>query len=477
MSVYSTQPVPNQYSDFYGRDRIQCAERIITGLKSHEPRSWAIYGGRRMGKTSICYKVHQQLSRRYERDEVCCIPVYIDLSSFTLESKRYFFYIMASKLLDAVHKQEILSKDAISSPETINIFQLDRTSRDPVTDFKEFYNLLLAEIVRTYRQTRVIFLIDEVDHLSEHLWGGEIPTNLRAFIKNSSEFKYATYTALAMAGTNKSLSRLLAPGSPLRNELTKVVLRVFSLEDARQLISIYPYGNLDDDIVKSLYLLTGGHPYLLQVILGIFSEQKLYPIRDGHLRTVSQQFLTEQHVFRSWGTGDNGFSDTESQIYLELAKANRPLTKKKMQSLLAVSELDDALDTLICTGVVCEAEDGYRANGSLFREWYLTQNPKKGKETMSKSQPKNSGDMKQLIVSAFIVIFMLIATIIILTWAARQVSGLALIFIVTVGVVFALMNIIFVLVANGIISSRQTVAFYNRILDLVPPLGRFLSRR
>lgn len=473
---YSTQPVPNQYSDFYGKHRVECVEKILSGLKLHEPRSWAIYGGRRMGKTSICYKVHQELSRPYSQDETCCIPVYLDLSSFTWESKRYFFYIMASKLVEAVSNQEILSKDTIAFTETINIFQLNRT-QDPITDFKEFYNLLMAEIVPAYRQVRIIFLVDEVDHLSKPNWGSEIPANLRAFIKNTSEFKYATYTALVIAGTSNSLSRLLAPGSPLRNELTKVVLKTFSLADTKRLTDIYPHGRLEDKIVKNLYSLTGGHPFILQSILRLLSEQNSYPVTNEHLKTISQQFLTEQHVFKSWATGHNGFSEQECQIYLNLAKIVKPTSKKNLQSQLTTDDLDDVLETLISTGVICEVEEGYQISGSLFREWYLDQNPIKDKKPMSKNRAKNDGDTKQFIVSAFIAIFMLIATIIVLTWAANQVTGLALIFIVTVGVVFALINVIFVLVANGIISSRQTIEFYNRILDLVPPLGRFLNRR
>lgn len=477
MSVYSTQPVPNDYSDFYGKERIQVVGRIISGLQLHEPRSWAIYGGRRMGKTSTCYKVHQQLSCRYNKDEACFIPVYIDLSAFTLESKRYFFYIMASRLLKAIREQEILSKDALSSPETINIFKLDRT-HDPVIDFKEFYNLVMGEVVPAYRQVRVIFLFDEVDHLSKPKWGNEILAHLRAIIKTRSEFKYASYTALAMAGTSKSLSRLLAPGSPLRNELTKIVLEAFSLEDMKQLTDIYPHGTLNAKTVRNLYFLTGGHPYLVQSILGALSEQKLYPITAESLESIGQQFLAEKYVFKSWVSGDNGFSNTESEVYLELAKTSKPLPKKKIQSRVAVDELDDVLDTLICTGVVCEVTEGFQISGSLFKEWYLEQNTGEDKKPGSiNNRAKKDGDMKQFIVSAFVAIFMLIATIVVLTWAAKQITGLALIFIVTVGVVFALMNIIFVLVANGIISSRQTIAFYNRILDLVPPLGKFLDKR
>ncbi len=479
MAVYSIHPVPNDISDFFGQERDHWLHKIIANLSRDEPRSWAVYGGRGMGKTSLFYRIQLELTRSYQSNDICYLPIYVDLGLYTPLSQRQFFQILAKAFIESVERQAILPAAVLETFKTSALFQLDGLTFPD--QFSDVYNGLMSQMSRKFRQTRIMFLLDEVDCLNEahDEEKQNILTHLRAFIRSREKFPYCQNTVLILAGTNHTLSDLRGTGSPLANELRQIVLlRTFSRPDTKSLTDIYPHGPIEDEVIDALHHLTGGHPYLLQYTLSELETKQIYAVTEDHINQTLQQYSEKNPIFKSWTTGRGGFNTEERQIYIALANTKSPLTIDDLQSQHPTTNINTCLDTLLSTGVVREVDHGYLVNGTVFQHWYLQQYPKRKEDPGMTESPNNNP--KQLTRGALVVSFMFVVVFAVLIWAAQSLSDLNLIFgffVFTIAIICFLSSIIFVLVAANILTARQAVAFYNRILDLIPRLGTFLKKK
>ncbi len=81
----------------------------------------------------------------------------------------------------------------------------------------------------------------------------------------------------------------------------------------------------------------------------------------------------------------------------------------------------------------------------------------------------------QLMVGMLVAIVIFAVVVAVLTWAANQLTGAALLIVLVMALLFVLLSIIFLLVFGGIVSSEQALAFFGKVLEKVPGLGTFIK--
>ena len=234
--------------------------------------------------------------------------------------------------------------------------------------------------------------------------------------------------------------------------------------------------------------------YLMQKVC-----MSAYDEAEQSLEKAIEEFEQNQsNQFGYWW--ERYCTDNARRLYSCLPEnRNETIAKSSLIRDYSPVEGSDALNTLESMGLVCLEQQGnqIRYSGEMFRKWYrekvvpnlaeladqspaadvqadnanVSYDPRKERQTSSDAQSQ------RMVLSAIVVIFMLVTTMMVLTWAANQLSGFALVLVMAVGLVAIIVEILFVLVANRVISSRQAVSLYNKVLDLVPPLGKFLEKQ
>src|SRR5690242_4092590 len=91
-----TKAVTNP-DQFFGRwDLVQ---RLVEGLTAPQQSSYAVYGGRRTGKTSLMHMVQYQLEQRLAADEhPVVVPLFMDMKLDPPTSPANFFERLINRL-------------------------------------------------------------------------------------------------------------------------------------------------------------------------------------------------------------------------------------------------------------------------------------------------------------------------------------------------------------------------------------------
>ena len=87
------------------------------------------------------------------------------------------------------------------------------------------------------------------------------------------------------------------------------------------------------------------------------------------------------------------------------------------------------------------------------------------------SSPENAQtNIKNLLVNMIVILVIFVVTMVVLVWAAKQISGFALALIMVVGVLIILVEIVTVLVMTGYLRQKWAMDFYNAVLAKIPML-------
>jgi predicted nucleotide-binding protein len=165
------------------------------------------------------------------------------------------------------------------------------------------------------------------------------------------------------------LARLITKGSPLNN-LEGEDMAVLPPDHADALMSRGFGDSLPGALRQRLLELSGGHPWILQCLLGNLWEDRERLDEEALVAAVARFVRNRDDVFVSW---IKSFGDVGKGAFGKLASApGATMAAREWRSLIPREVTPDSvLRTLSYHGVICETDDGrIKTNGSVFRDWF-----------------------------------------------------------------------------------------------------------
>jgi predicted nucleotide-binding protein len=303
--------------------------RMIRGLKNGN--SYAVLGGRRCGKTSFLLQLEIDLTLEGAAPYTL-LPRLLDMQAIVPRSPADFFGAMFSMTLGEFG----------APPGEIRNYQ----------SFLSQIDQSLAFMDKKYGENWVvILLIDELESAMERLPDSECLENLRNLLTVSRHRRHFR----AVIGGIFSPAEMTAKGSPLNN-LNPEYLAVLGREQIGGLVAVGFPGGLCPQLEGTLLELTGGHPYMLQGILGYLHD-------SGETTGASMQASARRFVRDRDGTFRNWLATFRAEGCL--------LYQGMADGTLRDVPNSNALAILSYHGVIDESgEAGPRVASKIFRDWF-----------------------------------------------------------------------------------------------------------
>ncbi len=355
---------------FFGRE--QLIHHLVDGLNASVPLSTAIFGGRRIGKTSLLSKLARVLNspdaeiragRRF-------VPCMLDMQrGRPLACSDAFFLWVLDEFGATWERQHDLEPGVVV--ESLQSLYRHRAGRGPVDAFVQAFQTLNKQGERL----RMVILLDESEEILSVNWGEDLRPNLRALLSNSP---IVEEVALVMAGSTQMYTQVTERDSPLENILDRCTLSGLSYEATLALARTPNQNRLSETLAEEVWRHTGGHPCMAQYLLHKVWEELDGSLEDATpelLQTLAETFDERTRHFSAWAhtIGKNG-----NATYRFLAEQVEPVsytTLRQHFSTLSSGHLQGALDALIYHGLVnCEGRGKrcrYQAAGQMYKDWFL----------------------------------------------------------------------------------------------------------
>ena len=242
-------------SPIRSRDMFFGREQLLRDLKaSLAHNSMMLYGERRIGKTSLLYRLLEDLPR-LEDKKFRFFPVFVDLEGTPEEA---FFHHLMEGLLDALH-------DALTDfpcQQKLQYFllseQVPYTDRHMRRDLRQIIGHLKKHIEPA---PRIIFLLDEADTLSSY--HSLTQQQFRRILQDV----FARNVGAVISGVyiSKAWDRL---ESPWYNMFVEVIVPPLNRYEAEMLMRkpVLGFYEWDDDAVEFVWRRTHGRPHRIQQI-------------------------------------------------------------------------------------------------------------------------------------------------------------------------------------------------------------------
>jgi hypothetical protein len=356
-----TRPVRDP-AMFFGRRALR--QEILEGVR--QGASFAIIGGTRLGKTSLLFQVRQALLEQMKAPQNTVIgPVFLSTHELPPLSQS----IIYRKIVEEFRVTLGIPGSDEEWRRGVALFDQNLPEDRAFSAFQQALELvLLREFDR-----RIVIMIDEVDELRRYDWSHFFFNNLRHLISQTTA---GERIAIVIAGTLAIRSLYQVAGSPFLNVIhgTKS-LELLSRAETEELVG-QPIGKqLDSSVVSSIFLETGGHPFLTQYLMKHICSQhsgKLSSVSEEHVQGIVEKYFDERTDFQNWVTD---FTDTERQAYRLIATGIQGATRAELvRTLNDPKRVDDAIRMLVHIGVVREERPNnnrYLVGGNMFRRWFF----------------------------------------------------------------------------------------------------------
>jgi len=352
-------PVRGQ-SHFVGRLDIL---RDVLGLL-HNPNANAIalYGQRRIGKTSILFQLEQQLAESGKY-----LPVYFDLHDKADLPLSQILYRLAGQIARYV-----------------DLPALDRSQFD--TDGIFFHSDFLPNAVKR-TQKKLILLFDEFDVL-DRPYKGQVGATFLPYLRKWMARTYQVHFVLAMGRRPEDLS------ARMLNAFKQIRARHVSLMDLAESLAIVRQSEHNQTLfwseagINRVCYWTQGHPYLTQLLCSEVWE-KAYdevpeeaPTAGAENVDLAVEATLEQgaNAFQwIW----NGLPPIEKVIMAGMAGTGRLTLSRELLAevlnqngiCLMRGELEIAPETLIRWDLIRRVDSGYRFTIPLLQRWVAENRP------------------------------------------------------------------------------------------------------
>lgn len=356
-----TRPVRDP-AMFFGRRGLR--QEILDGVR--QGASFAIIGGTRLGKTSLLFQVRQALLEQLKAPQNTVIgPVFLSTHELPPLSQS----IIYRRIIEEFRVTLGIPGSDDEWRRGVALFDQNLPEDRAFSAFQQALELvLLREFDR-----RIVIMIDEVDELRRYDWSHFFFNNLRHLISQTTA---GERIAIVIAGTLAIRSLYQVAGSPFLNVIhgTKS-LELLSRAETEELVG-RPIGHqLDAPVVSSIFLETGGHPFLTQYLMKHLASQhsgNLSAVSEEHVQSIVEKYFDERTDFQNWVTD---FTDTERQAYRLIATGIQGATRAELvRTLNDPKRVDDAIRMLVHIGVVREERPNnnrYLVGGNMFRRWFF----------------------------------------------------------------------------------------------------------
>jgi len=352
---------------FFGRR--EDVQALTRNLAATPGDSYALVGGRRMGKTSLLEALLRASAEEPARS-MLLLPVHLDLTGQGVDSVSTFFHTLGERA------QALLDEQLAPSP-------VDRRVETGQPPAPAFARLLegwgRAAMARVGCRLRLVLLLDECEHIVEQPWTPEMYGALRYLLVGQAT---RSLLKVVMAGSHRFLTQVRERGSPLRNVLQYHRLCVLDTPAARDLVTRPTGGALPEEVVQAVVVQSGGHPFLIQYLMYHLWDCGLKNATLEMVHRVATGFCHERSDFDDWM---DGLGTAGMQVYQALAQAEETLTEARLRAVLrpTLPDLPQVLDALCYHGLAVRetAGEGYRAVGDMFQEWFMAYRVPSGPST------------------------------------------------------------------------------------------------
>ena len=348
---------PAEGEMFVGRSDV-LEEIIDRGLKDSGMPS-IVVAGRRLGKTSLLFKIIEQLHRSPKAsDGTWIIPVYLDLKEIEQLTTDKFWGKLIDKtvqtLLGDIPDLNLKNVEANISQS----FDFD--------GFKSHLNSLIDTITSQLGKVRIVFLIDEMEEMLGQEWTDGALRNLRS-LHNTSLMRGSL--SFVLTGFKDLHTYKEKMGSPLANIALTQPLSVLSHEESIELMTkpleAPPIRIIQDEIYRQ----SGGHPFLIQYLMWRICHNNPAAATKGDVEEAIDIFHHQRDDFPHWW---ESLSKVEGEVYALLARGEHGMLKEDICAKLGIEkkEAGDVLNFLCYLGIAKQPERNHFCVSSLmFRDW------------------------------------------------------------------------------------------------------------
>lgn len=265
---------------FFGRE--QLVERILRTLPNN---SVMVYGPRRIGKTSLQYRLQRRLLDA-DHPEYHFVPVMIDLQGVP---ESHFF----AHLIDEVRDQVPSARQRLAS----RVQGEDYSQRQFARHLRQMIDALQQQLQtdsdgRGHKQVRLVLQMDEVDELNRY--SERTNQQLRAvFMKAFSENLVAVMTGSRIREQWESES------SPWYNFFEQVPMPLLTREEALALIHrpVAGFYRFEPAAAEKIWLASGGQPFVIQKfcvrLINLAIDARHRKITSADAEAVSKEVLAD----------------------------------------------------------------------------------------------------------------------------------------------------------------------------------------
>lgn len=323
----------------YGRDSL--TNELVSRLPASQPISFALTGGRRMGKTSVLRYVENDFlsaADQWRSQGLLVVTVYVDGLAFArpLAPEQIWTFIFQK-----------ISK----------CFNPGAESPSAITGFTDFVERVSHQVEQCQDAVRIVVLFDELEPILAESWADAFFANWRALLSNLAPLSHSM--AAVFAGARELVRLREDIGSPLMDILEFRSLRNLAFSEMKALASEPIETNMGEDFYEHLYGLTGGHPMLTQYIMQFachqFDEFRVRAIQTAD--AAANQFSSG----RSWQFSDwwNKYCTHGAQrVYARLPEACEFYGLKELVGEFGLRQANDALEVLQHVGIVNSDKEG-----------------------------------------------------------------------------------------------------------------------
>ncbi len=349
---------------FYGRG-LEC-ERIMNYLCDHsQNHAVLLWGQKRIGKTSLVVRLQAQAQGRF-------LPVYMDMQAVRDGTSTQFLHRLMN-LISLAFRESNTSQE-ISTP------AFSRLRKDPLG----YFDTYLSQVQKVVKHCPFVIILDEFQCLCDLREEAVSRNAIFSRLRSQSLHGHGVHLVLSGGGL---LSQLLEQTgiASLFNITHDEKLATLEMEAARKLIKdgLTKLGGITNAAIDYLLLLTGGHPYYLQLLCSHLYEEQTQEQREKITRDFVASCIhkwlekADNSRFQHFWEGYDGESARKNKLILSaIADLKGQNDEIEYGNLVAVTgnlvperELVRMLDDLTNLGVLKHIDSRYTIEVKLFTYW------------------------------------------------------------------------------------------------------------